>query len=334
MVVFLVVLLLHELALFVYTTVEAKFPVYFRNWLNILQLVTYAACFCAIFIPNSQINAKTVFYSTTLLVIYILFALRLDKVHVVGPYVEVFKRVFARSMSFLSFVLVIFLGFLFSFQSRALYFTANNANDTTINQVSLYASSFPVNFVRMLYMTTGDFDQTQMGLGSDVSSQNFVNYFLLLLFMFFMTVFLYNFFIAITLVELGRMLDESNIRTLRVKIKFTLAVEDFLTSVKLAKFFVLNEYELDRYHWKLVQYVQKARVFLLKLFFDNDEKSVSMGKPRKSSSQSIIKNGIFRKTSLKNEIYLIKSSLQSSENVNEAVDHLKMRKIYREKMKQ
>jgi hypothetical protein len=334
LVVLLIVLLLHELALFIYTTVEAKFPVYFRDWSNILQLLTYAGCFCAIFIPNAQINAKTVFYSTTLLVIYILFALRLDKVPVVGPYVEVFKRVFAHLTSFLPFFIIIFLGFLFTFQSRSQYFRANNVNGTTVNQMMLYSSSFPVNFVRMFYMSTGDFDQTEMGLGGDVSAQNFINYFLLLLFMFFMTLFLYNFFLGITLVELSKMLDDADLRLAKAKIRYTLAVEDFLTSVRLAKFFVLNEYDPEKYHWKLIQKVQKARTFLTKLFFHGQEDKVLLVDKLKSSSESTPKKGFFRRTSLKNELYLIKNSLQSNENVNDVVEQKKIRKSYRDKMKQ
>jgi hypothetical protein len=331
--------MLRELAVFIYTSVQANFPVYFRSWSTTIQLLNYAFCCVAIFVPNSQINTKTVFFSITLLVTYILFALRLDKMPCVGPYVPVLKKVLRRTMSFMPLFVIVFLGFLFSFDTRASYYTSNVSNGTTLNQVSLYASSFPINAVRLFYMMLGDFDQTQLGLGGDVSSQNFVNYILLLLFAYFMTLFLFNFFIAITVFELGKMLEDSNLILMRAKARYVLKIEAFLVGIKAVRFIAVNDYDPDKYHWRLIRYGRFVVRLLVRLFLPDGGESIAnfgtIGRPAMSAtSLATTPRSVFRQTSLKNEIYLIKSSLQTNENVNEVMDHFKLKKTYREKMKQ
>lgn len=218
-----------------------------------LELFTFIFCFVAVFLPNTeeQINNKTTFYSITILMTYIILVLRSDKIPLLGPFVEVFRKCFNKYFKMLPMFVVLCFGFLQAFRIRSHYnIYAQARNETDLNQITYFDNSTSILLVRMVNMILGNLEiGDDMGLGDDMDAGNWINYVtnslnsyqnyissllfkvILCLFVFILVIFIYNLFIGIAVDSISDVIDNSQIQTFKAKIRFVLEIEDFMNRI-------------------------------------------------------------------------------------------------------
>ena len=89
---------------------------YFLSLQNIVEVSTF--CLSLVSLLHSDVEMRTSFASISVLMSFMLFPLYIEKVSSVGIYVVAFKRTLANSAKFFPIFLILFTGFVFSFNLR------------------------------------------------------------------------------------------------------------------------------------------------------------------------------------------------------------------------
>ena len=154
----------------------------------------------------------------------------MDKVPVIGPYVEVIKILAMKMIRFFPISLTLNQGFLEAFRIRSAFYDRYDSDN--LNQISYFKtnSSNALNFIRLnLFFTANLIADKTMGFRDDIYPENFVNYVIFVLYVFLLTMLIYNIIISIAIESLKDVLENSEVRTIKRKIDYILHVEDSLS---------------------------------------------------------------------------------------------------------
>lgn len=89
---------------------------YFLSTQNLVEVSTFCMSLAALL--HSDLVQQTSFASISVLMSFMLFPLYIEKVSSIGIYVVAFKRTLANSAKFFPIFLILFTGFVFSFNLR------------------------------------------------------------------------------------------------------------------------------------------------------------------------------------------------------------------------
>jgi hypothetical protein len=232
----LVYLISYELIQLLTTLVLERTLFYFSSLKNLAKLSNFLFCLLVLTIPIQDANLESSMYSVTILLAYLVFLLRLDKIPYVGVYVMVFKQVLKKSFTVLPLVVILMTGFLFAFKIRSnfdqhtsdLENNATNSSYDSSNHIKKFNSNISYSTFFLIQMILAYFDMEQLGLNDRITWANSANYFILLLFVLIMTVFLYNLFVGIAVAEITRMMIDAEVQYIKFKIEYVLRFQSFL----------------------------------------------------------------------------------------------------------
>ena len=304
----------YELIQFFYIALHENGLLYFQSVKNLIEFLNFSCCFAAIFISNEYSIIKLSLYSMTVLFGYLIFLFRLDKIPLIGVYVVVFKKVFQKSLKLIPLVLVLFVGFLLSFQIRS---------TGSLAPVVLFNGTWSNSAVHLLTMLIGQFELDQLGLEDEMNKENSVNYIILIFFIFIMTIFFYNLFIGIAVDEIQSIVDDAEIQNIKAKIEFVIkfqALASFTGWKMLQKCTVFESYDYnqdERNFVKIYKLIRKILFFLVK-----KQKSLHMASYEKSKENGSISKELDR---INQEIKLIKTALiinNSNKEMKEIIEQV------------
>lgn len=208
---------------------------YLSSEQNVLELFVYPACFISLFMFEKLelIKIKTIVCSFIIIFLYGIFILRLEKLKFfdfnIGIYVTVFKRILYRSSKVLPLILFASFAFLFSFRINSLpqTYPKQDQNITT----NKFKKSFWLNFIHIMTLNLGDFDNDNIGLVED-NNFNWSLYISYLIYLFIIPILIVNIFIGISVDELKKLIDQSHKYNTIIKIDYTLKMQDSLFRIK------------------------------------------------------------------------------------------------------
>jgi hypothetical protein len=221
---------------------------YLKSPKNLAELFTFTFSIVTLIIQvtadPAMSNMKSSIYSITIIMAYLVFLLRLNKLPYVGIYVSVFGEVLKKSLKFLAIVFIVMTGFFISFQIRS-DFDRTYPTDMD-NNVDKFDGHFFTSVFLIVEMMLGGFEgMSELGLGMTITHFNIANYVNLALFMFVVTIVLHNLFLGIAVEELSKMVDDAELQYIIMKIEYTMRVRDRRwVAVKVVDEFT-DAYEMD-----------------------------------------------------------------------------------------
>jgi hypothetical protein len=153
-----------------------------------IEFFVYVFSFLSLFSYDDNETTSSL-YSLTILAAYYTFAIRLDKVTKIGPYVKVFQKIVNKSFFLLPILFITLIAFLLSFDNNknTNKYTNNNNNNTNTNntdinhpsdekkQMSQFKNTFEFNLLRLLTWSIDQVSTEQMGVES-IQNYNLVNF--------------------------------------------------------------------------------------------------------------------------------------------------------------
>lgn len=146
-----------------------------------------------------------------------------------GVYVTVFKKILLRSMRVLPLLLLVGLGFLFSFRLTSRIAVTNHSDSKQFN------ASLSLSMVRFFTMILGDYNNNEMGLGDEVTLSTLATYTLYLSCIFIVVLLLVNMFQGISVDELSNLIDESHNHNVKLRCEYVLGIQHVLTEFKFKR---------------------------------------------------------------------------------------------------
>ena len=150
------------------------------------------------------------FGSMSILFGFIVLILRLEKNSNFGAYVVAFRRSFVNTVRTLPFILLLFVGFIFSFKIRSRngvkYFSTNG------NYMSM---------ARLINMFIGSYNLEEMGLDGTGLLNEIVNFFIYSAFLVLMTIISINLLTAIAIGELQTVLQDAKTFNIQNRCKYS-----------------------------------------------------------------------------------------------------------------
>lgn len=192
---------------------------YFLSTKNIIQLVTFILCFFALIIQEKI--AKSSLYSLSILHVYIVLLNEFEQMPSIGKYAVAYRKTIGQILKLAPVIIVMIFGFMFSFRIRSLF----EGSATYLNK----SHSFSI--IKLLTMLIGDFQTDQMGLDEGLSIKNMVDYLLYYKFVVLMSILLINLTVGLCIGEINTVMDESELKNLKTRIKFVLKVQDCLVDM-------------------------------------------------------------------------------------------------------
>ena len=219
-VILLIVFICLEVFQVVHSFIGRKLILYCSIFKNFVEIVNYPLCLITIFLSFSE--AKSVLYSITIILSYVILVTRLDKFYEIGPYVTVFGNVIVRSLRLLTILLICLIGFLLSFRNRGNY---DFGSDSSVaNSMQVYNASFSLTLFRIFTFTAGQVATDDMGL-DEFNANNFINYFIYGLFIIIMPILFLNVFTGISIDEISTLIERSEAENIATKIEYVYKFE-------------------------------------------------------------------------------------------------------------
>jgi len=195
---------------------------YFFSIKNWLEFITYGSSLVIIFIIKFE-NLQEItglFGSMSILFGFIVLILRLEKNSNFGAYVVAFRRSFVNTVRTLPFILLLFVGFIFSFKIRSRngvkYFSTNG------NYMSM---------ARLINMFIGSYNLEEMGLDGTGLLNEVVNFFIYSAFLVLMTIISINLLTAIAIGELQTVLQDAKTFNIQNRIVYILRIQSILFKI-------------------------------------------------------------------------------------------------------
>ena len=245
---------------------------------NLLELFTFFLSLSSLL--QSDILTRSSFASIAVLLSFMLFPLYIEKMSSIGIYVVAFKRTLANSAKFFPIFLILFTGFILSFNMRSNFGVSffKSGISSTPNDKGIAGYSL----LRTFTMVMGELETDKMGLNTD-SYLNFVIYFM---FLTVMCTIVLNLFVGIAVGEIKTVLDEADIQRISMRISFVLkiqsAIDPFSRRVNCLKLlfnmtFKSYSYERDL---KLIKWIDQVYKRFLNVV-SSTEQDVILADPQK-----------------------------------------------------
>jgi hypothetical protein len=299
-------------------------PSYSVSFKNIAEFFNFMFCFISLSIPNRHPSLKSSLYSVTVLLVYLVFMLRLDKIPHIGVYVVVFKKVLKKSLTVLPLVIILITGFLVAFTIRAnfdhqsgIFYNHTNGTNESENKIEKFNASLSNSVFFLIQMMLADFDVENLGLNDRITLANSANYVILFLFVLLMTVFLYNLFIGIAVAEISSIMVDAELEYIKFKIEYVLRFQSFLDLFGKAEWMVFEKYDRTNEN-RLILFYKRCKSLIFSFFHRTDPKySVQNQNIQFQSFESIEADLKI----LKQDIHFLKTALLSNDR-NEVVSQI------------
>lgn len=184
---------------------------YFLSYQNFIEVFTYIASMTSLLSTNYSVQSA--YGSLAVLFSFLLFPLYIQKLKIFGLYVVAFRRTLANSAKFFPIFLIMFTGFILSFNIRT-HFGVRYFNTTDYS------------IIRAFTMVVGELETNRMGLLDNndpmITLPNYIIYFL---FIGLMCVIMLNLFVGIAVGEIKTVLDEADIQQTSLRIMFVLKIQ-------------------------------------------------------------------------------------------------------------
>ncbi len=227
------------------------------------------------------------FASIAVLLSFMLFPLYIEKMSSVGIYVVAFKRTLVNSAKFFPIFLILFTGFILSFNMRSnfgvQFFKSGIAPPLLPTNATTISAGIPgFSILRTFTMVMGELETDKMGLNSDF----YLNFLIYFMFLTVMCTIVLNLFVGIAVGEIKTVLDEADIQRISMRISFVLKIQSAIDPISkrlnccgtlLNMTFKSYSYERDLKLIKLIDQMYKQ--FLL--FISTTEQDVILADPQK-----------------------------------------------------
>lgn len=189
---------------------------YFTSYQNLIEILTYVTSMISL--VSTSYSTQSAYGSVAVLCAFLLFPLYIQKLKMFGLYVVAFQRTLKNSSKFLPIFLIMFTGFILSFNIRQ-HFGVRYFNSTDYS------------VIRALTMVVGELETNKMGLlNSQDSMITLPNYFIYSLFIGLMCIIMLNLFVGIAVGEIKTVLDEADIQQTSLRIMFVLKVQSAVST--------------------------------------------------------------------------------------------------------
>jgi hypothetical protein len=221
------------------------------NWIqvvNVLRIISDVLCLVlsvyefanVITIQQSKSPSLTHWYglySISIILNYFLFVQRLDKVALIGHYVKVYTEVAIKSFKLLPFLIILITGFLVALQSQIYPLESSDSTNYSLT----------LNYIWFV-LFQGTLDMNQLGLNHYPSSNNWLYYFIIFVFLFFMTIMFFNMFIGIAAGEVSTLARDAEILYIKSVVSLCFDLGELHKPIGM--------YEPRKYHWWAVQWAR------------------------------------------------------------------------------
>lgn len=233
---------------------------YLNSWQNIFEIINFKLCFfLLISIQFDIISDKNklklnILKVTTTLLTYLILLLRLEWIEYFGIYITVIKKILKRYLNMFPLFLISLFCFLFAFrflsspsvlsdeekfeENLTVQFNFSNKSQNVMEKAMnctkdveyfFNDKSIRIGLVDLLTMTLGDFHNDEMDL------HVIVNFILYSLFLFVLSILAINIFVGISVDEISKLIDDSKIQIIMLKVEYLLKIQDTLTRKTLLK---------------------------------------------------------------------------------------------------
>ncbi len=200
---------------------------YFLSMQNMVEVSTFSISLMSLL--HKDISLRCAFASIAILMSFILFPLYIEKMSSIGIYVVAFKRTLMNSAKFFPIFLILFIGFVLSFNLRTNFgltfyrsglgpkLLHTNQSDGYLNIGTIAAYSV----LRTFTMVMGELETDKMGLNSEF----YLNFIIYAMFLTIMCTIVLNLFVGIAVGEIKTVLDEAKTSSISMRISFVLKIQ-------------------------------------------------------------------------------------------------------------
>ena len=178
---------------------------YFLDIKNILELTT-----CSLSLISLQ---KSEFLSITIVFGFLVIIFRLEKMVFIGKYAVAFRKTIKKSIFMFPIFITLWLAFVRSFQIQSNFGIEYFQNE-----------SFRNSSIKTLSMVAGDLQTSAMGIERGHNSFIYLLFIIIMMFLF------NNLFVGIAVGELSKVIKESKIIHIRLRIEYVIKTQQFLTT--------------------------------------------------------------------------------------------------------
>lgn len=197
---------------------------YLTGSLVVIKLINAPLCLINLLVSNMV--SRSILYSITIILTYMIFILHLEflekiskKVNVrVGIYVNVFKSILAKSIGALPLTILTVIAFVFAFRATSLQGN-NNSGENLYDGAFLYAS------IRTMSVSLGEYNSDEMGIGKEFNGSTFVNYFVYGSFMFILPLTIINMFVGISVDQIIKRLNDANGQNVKLRSDYVVQIQ-------------------------------------------------------------------------------------------------------------
>jgi hypothetical protein len=133
-----------------------------QNW---LELVDFTLIIAALTMSDGNVNSS--FLALTIILSYFILFTKMDKIVAIGAHVTAFIRIIQESVKILVIVMILLLGFLLAFRSRATYRDYGaDGNTYSFDLMSQFNGSFEYSLNNIFIMMSGAAKTEDMGINS------------------------------------------------------------------------------------------------------------------------------------------------------------------------
>jgi hypothetical protein len=201
------------------TRFYTKGSAYLKKLKNVTELVNLALCFITLFThvraDHDWADFKSSIYSLTIVLTYLIFVFRLDKLPCIGVYVKVFRKVLRESLKLLPIAFIVMTGFFIPFIIR--YSLTEEVDSVQIFNGNLTHSVFYL--IEMIIVD----EMKEFGSGTRVTKLNWTNCVIICVFLFTVVVVIQNMFIGIAVDEFRKIVENAKLELIKAKIEYTMS---------------------------------------------------------------------------------------------------------------
>ncbi|CAF0793983.1 unnamed protein product [Brachionus calyciflorus] len=221
--VLLIYLLILELIQLIDSLISKNILIYLTSFKNIFELSNFSMCIAALFLEKN--DWQNALYSITLIFSYCILVFRLNKAWKLGIYVDVIGNIIRKSLGLLIVVLIFLIGFLLSFRNRSQPFSEND------NPIEFFNSTFELSFFKILTMGVGSLSTDDMGV-ENINGLGFINCAIYATFIVIMPVLLINIFTGISIDEVQKLIENSEVQMIINKIEYVIKLDGIYAKFK------------------------------------------------------------------------------------------------------
>jgi len=197
---------------------------YIFSYKNIIESISYTLSLAYLVIRIFDVGNdwKSTLYSSSIFLSYCVLIFHLDKCAIIGRYLYVFGNILKKSFKFFLVLLILMLGFLFSFRNRIIDEISDqihNESNQTFNRIENFNASFSMSSFKLFTMLVGNLETEDMGI-ENLDLNNMINFLIYGCFIFLMPILFINIFTGISIDEVKTMIEESEAKNIAKKIEF------------------------------------------------------------------------------------------------------------------